>query len=76
MAVIGMSEKGKELSEAARSEVARQIALDSQAVIDRYTNNGAFVFPLSTNIPVARYYAYRPTALRLWSQDPARASTW
>lgn len=54
MAVIGMSEKGKGLNEAARSEVAGQIAVDSQAVIDRYTKNGAFVFPLCTNIAVAR----------------------
>ncbi len=54
MAVIGMSEKGKGLNEAARGEVAGQIAVDSQPVIDRYTRSGAFVFPLSTNIAVAR----------------------
>jgi hypothetical protein len=54
MAVIGMSEKGKALTEAARGEMAGQIAADSQAVIDRYTKNGAFVFPLSTNIALAR----------------------
>jgi len=53
MAVVGMSEKGKGLNEAARAEVAGQIAVDSQAVIDRHTKNGAFVFPLSTNIAVA-----------------------
>lgn len=53
MAVIGMSEKGKGLNEAARSEVAGQIARDSQPVIDRQTRNGAFVCPLSTNIAVA-----------------------
>jgi len=34
--------------------VAGQIAVDSQAVIDRYTKNGACVFPLSTNIALAR----------------------
>jgi hypothetical protein len=54
MAVIGMSEKGKGLNEAARGEMAGQIAVDSQAVIDRYAKNGAFVFTLSTNIAVAR----------------------
>jgi ubiquinone/menaquinone biosynthesis C-methylase UbiE len=54
MAVIGMSEKGKALNEAARSELAGQIAHDSQAVIDRHAKNGAFVFTLSTNIAVAR----------------------
>lgn len=54
MAVIGMSEKGKALNEAARGELAGQIAVDSQAVIDRYTKNGAFVFPLSTNVAIAR----------------------
>jgi SAM-dependent methyltransferase len=54
MAVIGMSEKGKALNEAVRGELAGQIAVDSQAVIDRSTKNGAFVFPLSTNIAVAR----------------------
>jgi ubiquinone/menaquinone biosynthesis C-methylase UbiE len=54
MAVIGMSEKGKGLDETARSEMAGQIAVDSQAVIDRYTKNGACVFPISTNIAVGR----------------------
>jgi len=54
MAVVGMSEKGKGLNEAARAQVAGQIAVDSQAVIDRYTKNGACVFPLSTNIALAR----------------------
>jgi SAM-dependent methyltransferase len=54
MAVIGMSEKGKGMNEAARGELAGQIAADSQAVIDRYTRNGAFVFTLSTNIAIAR----------------------
>jgi ubiquinone/menaquinone biosynthesis C-methylase UbiE len=54
MAVIGMSEKGKGLSEAARSEMAGQIAVDSRPVIDRYGKGGAFVFTLSTNIAVAR----------------------
>ena len=54
MAVIGMSEKGKGLSEASRGAVAGQIAADSQAVIDRCAKNGAFVFTLSTNIAVAR----------------------
>lgn len=54
MAVIGMSEKGKGLNETARGELAGQIAVDSQAVIDRYTTSGTFVFPLSTNIALAR----------------------
>jgi ubiquinone/menaquinone biosynthesis C-methylase UbiE len=54
MAAIGMSEKGKAVNEAARGELAGQIAADSQAVIDRYTRNGAFVFTLSTNLAIAR----------------------
>jgi SAM-dependent methyltransferase len=54
MAVIGMSEKGKGVSDAARGQLAGQITADSQAVIDRYSRNGAFVFTLSTNIATAR----------------------
>lgn len=54
MAVIGMSDKGKGVSDAARGQLAGQITADSQVVIDRYTRNGAFVFTLSTNIATAR----------------------
>jgi ubiquinone/menaquinone biosynthesis C-methylase UbiE len=52
MAVVGMSGKGKALTDAARSEVAERIATDSQAVVDRHTKDGAFVCPLFTNIAV------------------------
>lgn len=54
MAVIGMSEKGKAMSEAERGELAVQIAAESQDVIARTTKNGMFVLPLSTNIATAR----------------------
>jgi hypothetical protein len=54
MAVIGMSEKGKTLSESERGELAGRIAADSQEAIARYTRNGAFVFPITTNIATAR----------------------
>jgi ubiquinone/menaquinone biosynthesis C-methylase UbiE len=54
MAVIGMTEKGKSMSEAERGEIAGRIAADSQALVDRRTANGTFVFPLETNIAVAR----------------------
>ena len=54
MAVIGMSEKGKTLNEAERGELAARIAADSQDVIARSTKNGAWVFPLATNIATAR----------------------
>ncbi len=54
MAVIGMTEKGKKLNEGERGELAGKIAAESQAVIARYTKQGEFVIPLSTNIATAR----------------------
>jgi ubiquinone/menaquinone biosynthesis C-methylase UbiE len=53
MAVIGMSEKGKALSEPERGELAGRIAAESQDVIGRATKNGIFVCPLTTNIATA-----------------------
>jgi ubiquinone/menaquinone biosynthesis C-methylase UbiE len=53
MAVIGMSEKGKALSEAERGELAGRIAAESQDAIARATKNGVFTIPLSTNIATA-----------------------
>ena len=53
MAVIGMSEKVKALSEAERGELAGRIAADSQDVIGRATKNGMFVLPLTANIATA-----------------------
>jgi hypothetical protein len=53
MAVIGMSEKGKTMSEAERGELAGRIAAESQDVIAKATKNGAFVLALSTNIATA-----------------------
>ena len=52
MAVIGMSEKGKALTDAERGELAVQIAADSRDTIERLTRNGEWVFPLSTNIAI------------------------
>jgi len=53
-AVVGMSEKGKAMSEPERLEMAARIAADSQAAISRLTQNGECVFPLTTNIAIAR----------------------
>jgi ubiquinone/menaquinone biosynthesis C-methylase UbiE len=50
MAAIGMSEKGKAMSEAERGELAGRIAAESKDVIARATRNGMFVLPLTTNI--------------------------
>ena len=48
MAVIGMSEKGKGMSEAERGELAERIAAESQDAIGRATKNGVFVLLLET----------------------------
>jgi SAM-dependent methyltransferase len=53
MAVIGMSDKGKAMSEAERGELAGRIAAESGAVIAKATKNGTFVLPLTTNIATA-----------------------
>lgn len=53
MAVIGMSEKGKAMSEAERGELAGRIAADSGDVIARATRNGMFVVPLTSTIATA-----------------------
>ncbi len=54
MAVIGMSEKGKTLSEGQRGELAGQITAESREVIARHTRNGELVVPFSINIATAR----------------------
>lgn len=53
MAAIGMSEKGKAMSEAARAELAGQVASESQEMIAKATKNGRFLLPLSTRVAVA-----------------------
>ena len=53
MAVIGMSDKGKAMSEAERGELAGRIAAETGDVIARATKNGKFVLPLATNIGIA-----------------------
>lgn len=53
MAVIGMSEKGKTMSEAERGELAGRIAAESGDAIAKATRNGMFVLQLSTNILTA-----------------------
>jgi ubiquinone/menaquinone biosynthesis C-methylase UbiE len=53
MAVIGMSEKGKGMSEAERGELAERIAAESQDAISRASKNGIFVLPLETTIATA-----------------------
>jgi SAM-dependent methyltransferase len=54
MAVIGMTERGKALTPPERGELAARIAADSQDLIAQNTTDGAFVYPLITNIAVAR----------------------
>jgi ubiquinone/menaquinone biosynthesis C-methylase UbiE len=53
MAVIGMSEKGKAMSEAERGELAGRIAAESGDAIAKATKNGRFVLPLTSNIATA-----------------------
>ena len=54
MAVIGMSEKGKAMSEGERGELAGRIAADSEEVIAKATRAGMFVLPLSSNVATGR----------------------
>jgi hypothetical protein len=54
MAVIGMTAQGKAMNETERAVMAWRIAADSQGMITRFTKHGAFAFPLTTNIAIAR----------------------
>ena len=54
MAVIGMSEQSKAMSESERSELAGRIAAESGPAIAKATKNGVFVFPLTSNIATAK----------------------
>jgi hypothetical protein len=54
MAVIGMSDTGKAMTEAERGELAGRIAAESQDVIGRAMRNGLFVLPLTANIAIGR----------------------
>jgi ubiquinone/menaquinone biosynthesis C-methylase UbiE len=47
MAAIGMSERGKAMSEAERGELASLIAVESQDAVAKATKNGMFVLPLT-----------------------------
>lgn len=53
MAVIGMSDKGKAMSEAERGELAGRIAAESGEVIAKATRNGMLVIPLRSTIATA-----------------------
>lgn len=53
MAVIGMSDKGKAMSEAERGELAGRIAAESSEVIAKATRNGMLVIPLRSTIATA-----------------------
>jgi ubiquinone/menaquinone biosynthesis C-methylase UbiE len=53
MAVIGMSDKGKTMSEVERGELAARIAEESRDAIAKATKNGIFVIRLATNIATA-----------------------
>jgi ubiquinone/menaquinone biosynthesis C-methylase UbiE len=54
MAVIGMTDKGKAMSEAERGELAGRIAVESRDAIEKATKNGTFVIQLTTNIAFGR----------------------
>ncbi len=54
MAAIGMSARGKTLSESERAELAGRVAAESRDVISAATRNGMFVLPLATLIATAR----------------------
>ncbi len=54
MAAIGMSDQGKAMSEAERSELAGRIASESADLIARSTKDGTFILPLTTNIATGR----------------------
>jgi SAM-dependent methyltransferase len=53
MAVLGMSEKGKAMSEAERGELAGRIAAESQNIVAKARRNGMFVLPLASNLAIA-----------------------
>jgi len=53
MAVIGMSDKGKAMSDAERGELAGRIAAESADAIAKETKNGMFVLPLTSIIATA-----------------------
>jgi ubiquinone/menaquinone biosynthesis C-methylase UbiE len=53
MAVIGMSEHGKAMSESGRGELAGRIAAESGDAIAKASKSGMFVLPLTTTIATA-----------------------
>ena len=54
MAVIGMSERGKAMSETERGALAQRIAEESEEAISRATTRGMFVLPLTALVATAR----------------------
>jgi ubiquinone/menaquinone biosynthesis C-methylase UbiE len=54
MAVIGMSESGKGMGDEERSRVAEQIVVDSEDVLQRYTDERGLAFTLAANVARAR----------------------
>ncbi len=54
MAVIGMSEQGKSMSESDRGQLAERVAAESRDLIEATTKNGQFALPLATLIATAR----------------------
>ena len=53
MALIGMSDSGKAMSEAERGELAGQIAVESYELIARNMQEGMFALPLASILAVA-----------------------
>ena len=54
MVVIGTSDAGQAMDESEQAQLASQIASESREVISGFTKHGEFVFPLSTNVAIAR----------------------
>lgn len=53
MAVIGMTDKGKTMSETERGQLAGRIAEESRELIGKATKNGAFTLPLEAIVAAA-----------------------
>lgn len=54
MAIIGMSEAGKSMSDEERARTAEALTADSADVIDRYSDGAGLAFRMGTNVATAR----------------------
>jgi len=53
-AVVGMSQKSRELSDSQRADLTDRVSTDSLDVVDRYTRDRVFRFTISTSMAAAR----------------------